>query len=299
MTGTDGETRQPFLRTLSRSFRLVDLAALVAVPLVLVGVFLLPMEVRRAYMFSYTEPTLLTAFTANYVHLGLGHFMSNLGAYLIVAPIAYLLSALSGHRKRFYVAFVTFLFVFPFVLSYLNLAIERPGLAMGFSGVVLAFVGYLPLALASYLQAQFDLERALDLAAVLFFLGLALTGVLSYPSIETYGAAVASVLSAVLYARSFSTDRETLVPDVKAASRATGHFELAFIALFLLVLFILIGFPTPTMEGVIVNLYVHLLGYALGFIATYCTILLVRRLEVANAVKTGARIHSPRSPSDE
>lgn len=275
MAGIDGETRQPFLRTLSQSFGMVDLAALAAVPLVLVCVFRLPMELRRAYMFSYTDPSLVTAFTANYVHLGLGHFLSNLGAYLLVVPVAYLLSALSGHRKRFYVAFVTFLTVFPIVLSYLNLAIERPGLAMGFSGVVLAFVGYLPLALASYLQAHFDLEPALDLAALVFFLGLALAGVLSYPSIETYGAAVASLLAAALYAQSVTETREQFLPDVTAASRATGHFELSFIGLFLLALLILIAFPSPSMENGIVNLYVHLLGFALGFIVPYCTISLL------------------------
>ncbi|WP_415087691.1 hypothetical protein [Natronomonas sp.] len=283
------ELDQPFLGVLFASFRLVDVVALCAVPVALVAVFLLPMELRRAYLFSYGAPTPVTAFTANYIHLEIGHLLSNVGGYLLIVPVTYLLSALSGHRKRFYVAFVTFLLAFPVALSYLNLAIERPGLAVGFSGVLMAFVGFLPLAVTGYLQTYFDLDDALDASSALFFVGLALIATVSVNSFETYGLAVASLLAATLYALSVTENRDAFLPNVKAASGVAGHFELASLGLFLTLLVPLAAFPGPSVTTGVVNLYVHLLGYALGFIATYLTVQVADSISVNDGTTVAAR----------
>lgn len=279
MHGNDDVFAGSFSRVLQSAVRPADVVAILAVPLVLVGVFLLPEGTRRALAFSYTEPTLLTAFTANFVHIGAGHLLANVASYALVVPLVYLLSALSGRRLRFFVAFTTFLLALPAALSYLNLAISRPGIAVGFSGVNMAFVGFLPLALSSFLREHFAVDGELDVAGGLFFAGLAFVAVLSVQSIVTYGVAAASVLAAALFFFSAVELRGPTRPDIRAAAAAGGYFELAAVAFVLFVGLPMLAFPAdPVDGGTIVNLYIHLLGYALGFIATYATAHVTRQM---------------------
>lgn len=281
MTGKQRQrTGGAFVRDVAEAVRLVDVACILAVPLVILAVFALPLEVRRAYVFSYTEPTVLTAFTAAYVHLEPGHLLTNLGVYALVVPAVYLLSVLGGTRRRFLAAFVTFVVVFPAVLSVLNLAFARPAVGYGFSGVVMAFFGFLPIALSGHLRRRFDLTSELDLAGGLFFAGLALVAILSPASLVTYGLAAAAGLAALLYGLPMLDGRTGLVRNVRAASGAAGHFELSVGALVAFLAFPFVAFPTaPGSGGAIVNVYVHLLGYALGFMATYVTVQAVRAID--------------------
>jgi len=268
-----------FPQVLRTAVRPADLMAILAVPLVLVGVFALPEATRRAMAFSYTEPTLWTAFTANYVHLGADHLLANVASYTLVVPLVYLLSVLSDRRRRFFVAFTSFLVAFPAALSYLNLAIARPGVSVGFSGINMAFVGFLPLALAGFLRAHFDVDAELDLAGGLFFAGMTLVAVLSVRSVVTVAVAGAALLAAGLFFSSVVDLQERTRPDVRAAVDAGGYFELAAAAFVLFVGLPMLAFPSdPVADGSVVNLYIHLLGYALGFIATYVTVHVATRL---------------------
>lgn len=281
MTENQGSrTSRSFVRDVVDSVRLVDVACILVVPAVLLGVFALPEAVRRDYVFSYTDPTVLTAFTAPYVHLDAAHLLTNVGVYALVVPAVYLLSVLSGHRRRFLVAFVTFVLVFPAVLSSLNLAIMRPAVGYGFSGVVMAFFGFLPLALAGFVHRRFDVDAELDLAGVLFFAGMVLIAILSPASMVTYGLAAAAGLAALLYGLPMFGGDARFATNVRAAAGATGHFELSVAALVAFLAFPFVAFPAaPGSGGVIVNVYVHLLGYALGFMATYVTLQAVRVID--------------------
>ena len=284
MHGSDEELGGSFAEVLRSTVRPADVLVLLATPVALLGVFALPEETRRALAFSYTDPTLWTAFTANYVHLGTEHLLANLASYALVVPLVYLLSALSGRRRRFFVAFTTFLVAFPAALSFLNLAVTRPGVTVGFSGVTMAFVGFLPLALAGFLSAHFEVDGELDLAGALFFAGLALVAVLSVRSPVTYGVAAAAVLAAALFFLSVADLHERTRPDVRAAVQAGGYFELAAVAVVLFAALTMLAFPSdPVADDSIVNLYVHLLGYALGFIATYVTVHVAGRLPAGAA----------------
>lgn len=288
MTGNRGDrTGHPFLRDVVDAVRLVDVACILAVPAVILVVFSMPLAVREEYVFSYTEPTAVTAFTAAYVHLEATHLLTNLGVYALVVPAAYLLSVLGGNRRRFIVAFVTFVAVFPAVLSVLNLAVARPAVGYGFSGVVMAFFGFLPIALAGHVHRRFDVASELDLAGVLFFAGLVLIAMLSPASLVTYGLAAAAGLGALLYGLPMLDARTGLTRNVRAASGAAGHFELSVVALVAFLAFPFVAFPaSPGSGAAIVNVYVHLLGYALGFIATYLTLHVVRGIERSTAAGT-------------
>lgn len=271
-----------FLREVLEAVRAVDLLCILAVPAVLVGVYALPTSVRRAALFSYTDPTLATAFAAPYVHLDAGHLLANLGGYALVVPAAYLLSVLSGRRGRFVMAFATFVLAFPVALSYLNLAFVRPAVGFGFSGVVMAFFGFLPLALAGFVHDRFDVGDEMDLAGALFFAGMAPVSLLVAESVVTDGLAAAALLAAVLFAWSSLEGTRRFGASVRAATAAPGYFELSAVGLVAFLAFPFLAFPTdPGAGGTIVNVYVHMLGYAMGFIATYATLQLSRSVEAA------------------
>ncbi|WP_123537546.1 hypothetical protein [Halosimplex salinum] len=275
------EQRRPFARWLAGGARRLDLAVIAAVPLVLVAVFALPEPVRRSLAFDYTRPSVLTAYAAPFVHLEWSHLLVNVLGYAVVVPVAYGLSVASGTVERFRAAFVTFVLVFPPVLSLLNLAVVRPTVGVGFSGVLLAFVGYMPLALADYLSTGFDVGPRHLLSPAVFFTGLTLVAVLSMQSVlfsdptvllGTALLVVATLLSAVLFLVA-ALDRAGATATTPAALRRSGYVEFGVAAGVVFFGFPFVAFPPdPAGAGGILNLYVHLLGYALGFMVTYSAV---------------------------
>lgn len=260
--------------------RWVDVVIMAAVPVVLGLVFTRSVELRRSLVFDYTDPSLLTAFTANFVHLDGSHLLVNVGLYLLVVPVVYALSVTTGDRQRFYTVFVTVLCVFPVVLSYLNLAVLRPAFAVGFSGIVMAFVGYLPVALSRYLAVQFEIGPRRAVAPALFFFSLAIIATLSVQSVVpenttvllgTSGLTLAALLTTILYGLPI-VEQGNIRRKLGVALDRSGYFELAAVAIVLCLAVPFVAFPvTPSASGGILNLYVHLLGYALGFMVTYVT----------------------------
>ena len=188
MTGGDGGVRRLLTSdsggaadTVDGSLRLsfTDIVAVALVPVVLVAIFLLPEGTRREFALLYTEPTLRTLYTAHFVHLAFPHLVANLLVYLLVVPFSLFVSVWSGRRRRFYVVALVVLVIFPVVLSGLNVLFPRPRLGMGFSGLNLAFVGYLPHVLADRFEAERPewTELRAALLALAFFVGTAIVTV--------------------------------------------------------------------------------------------------------------------------
>ncbi|MFB6140226.1 MAG: hypothetical protein ABEJ26_07300 [Halosimplex sp.] len=279
---------KPFRSLTGERVRWADLGALLAVPIVLVAVFGLPVSLRRSLAFEYTDPTPLTAFTSSYVHLGSAHLLANVVGYLLVVPTAYLLSVASGHRTRFFVTFVTFLVAFPPVLSYLNLAALRSASGLGFSGVLLAFVGYLAIAIAEHVSATLRIGPADAIGAALFFCGLAVAAPLSVRSVTvdratvalgTAGLVLATLLSALLFGLAVADESEALRRKLRFAAARRGSFEFGVLALGVFVAVQFVAFPpSPRLGPRTVNLYTHLLGYSLGFMVTYLGVHVLERL---------------------
>jgi len=275
---------ESFFGRLGASLRGVDLVALLAVPAALVATFALPTDARLELAFSYADPTLYTAFESNFLHLDASHLLFNLGLYALVVPTAYLLSVLGDNREEFYAAFVTFLFVLPVVLSALNLAVPRAGLSLGFSGINMAFVGYLPVALAGYLRHNFGVAGDRQLSGGLFFAGLALVAVLSVRTTVTYAVAGVAALAALASLRAAVT-AGTRRPGSSWSLGSGGYLELAAVAVLLFAGGLAAAFPLdPVVDGTVVNVYTHFLGLSLGFLSTYLTVQVAPAVEDSRPV---------------
>lgn len=274
---------------MSEHLRLFDVALILSFPLLLGLGYSLPLGVRESLVFNYTNPTLLAAFTSAFVHLEFGHLITNIGLYALVAPILYALSVLSGRQQQFRVFVFTAFLAFPPVLSYLNLAITRSSVTFGASGVIMVFVGYLPLALSDYLDTNFEIGPVNVFAPALFFASLGLISVLSLQSVllqnptvllGTAGLVLATVLSTALYGLSVYEQTDNARTKVRSAMRATGYTDLILLTVLLLFVVPIIAFPAnPKVENGVLNLYEHFLGYALGFMASYITKTQLRSLD--------------------
>jgi hypothetical protein len=259
----------------SNRVRPVDVALVAAIPAVLVAVFLLPMELRRDLALLYTDPSVLTMYASHFVHLDLPHLTANLLVYLLVVPFSLAVSVWSGRRRRFYAVAVVVLVAFPLVLSGLNVLLPRPRIGMGFSGMNLAFVGYLPHVLADRFEAErpeWKRSRA-ALLALLFFVGTAVVTVRITASIYhtaqpglhwllvagagSLAAAVALTRPLVFCLRSKGITGEPIPP-------------LAALGSLLFVLLLFVSFPDVSpADGSVVNLFLHFLGFSIGYIVPY------------------------------
>ena len=270
------EFTEPFGDAVRRSVRPLDVVVLLLPAVILLGVGGLPWELREQLAFAYAEPTLLTAFTAHFVHADSIHLLQNLAAYLLVAPTVYVLSTLAGRRQLFYIVFVVVFAVFPFVLSGLNLAVPREALSVGSSGLALAFVGYLPVAFAEYVRRRFGVIEAArrDIAAGLFFVGLLAVIPLAVAAVRPNLAGVlfvVALLAIVSYGvslRRLGIDRSTL------RGPPPGFVEFGVWSIVILLVGLITAFPAgPLSDSGLVNIYTHFLGYTLGFLSSYLAVL--------------------------
>jgi len=279
-------------QALGRGFHPIDILLLASVPVAILGVFAFSPATRETLVFQYSDPSLRTAFTAPFVHFDRAHLLVNLVGYSLVVSILYALSLDAADDWEFRVVFVALLVSAPVLLSYLNLTIVRSGVTFGFSGVLMAYYGYLPLAVAKHAATRLSLGRARTGAPLLFFFGLLLVtiqvlrAVVANPvtvAVDGTPASVTWVLVAtlaevvvllvlviVLYSVYGSTSRASLRRSVEAAFERGGRADLMIVALLVFVAMPFVTFPVDPVAGHrVFNLYVHFVGYALGFISTY------------------------------
>ncbi|MCG1004313.1 MULTISPECIES: hypothetical protein [Halobacterium] len=247
-----------------------DVAALAVVPVVLLGVFALPAGTRESLAFAYRDPTLATAYTAHFVHLETGHLAANLLGYVLLAGSGYVFAVLAGRRRLFGVAAATFVLAFPFALSALNLAVPRNAVGYGFSGVNMAFAGLLGLLLVAYASRRVDGRLRVRHAPGAFFAAVAVVTLVALPAGRvTFALAGGSALLAAAYVssawRAVRDSRGSMAP-----ARRAGWLDLGLLGAVLFLGYPFVGFPAPSpAAGTVVNLYVHLLGFCLGFLVPY------------------------------
>lgn len=251
---------------------LLDISPVIVIAAILVGVYLLPTAIQRELVFDYSSPTLLTAYTAPFVHFSTSHLVGNLAVFVLVSGTIYSLSVQADRRRVFFTFGATLLIAFPVVLSALNLAVPRNGITYGFSGMNMALVGFLPVVIATYIERR--LGHFVDgvLLLVAFFVSVGYVAVIALPW-TTYSAVITITATALAVGFVFKyvvSIRECLEPVQTLVEWCGGAKTLIATGIGIWGLLLWMGFPESVAEGgAVINIYVHFLGYALGFITAY------------------------------
>lgn len=267
----------PFGEAFGRAVRVPDLGVLTGIAGVLVAVYALDRATRETLVFDTTAPTVTTAFTSHFVHLSELHLVGNLAVYLPAVSIAYLLCVLSGRRQLFWTALVTLLVVFPFALSGLQLVFPRERLIYGFSGITAGIVGLAGFALVGYLRETVAPGIGDEYAPAVLFGMAGATALIALPDrawrVEIgLGALALGLLYVGGAVRGQGLpSRERL----QAALGRPGYLEVAGAGAGLLVGYPFVAFQEAVVPGGgVVDVYVHLLGYALAFIVVFAFVFL-------------------------
>lgn len=261
-----------FAAAIRSSVRAFDVAVVAAVPLALVAIYGLPEATREALVLDYRSPTLLAMYASHFVHFSGAHLATNLAAYLLAVVPSYGYCVLAGRRTDFVVTFGVVLFGFPFVLSALNVVFVRPSVGFGFSGVAMAFLGFVPVALAMFARERLAPPVTLDHAPLLFFAGVETIAALAVPE-SVFGVLAVAVAALGVAVYSVSLWRAVGADGFQTAAGRVGDAEFAVAGVVLVLAFPFVAFPSRIAEdGVVLNVYTHLLGYCLGFIAPYATL---------------------------
>lgn len=270
-----------FRYELARRASVPEIGLFVVIPAVLVLVHFLAEPTRETLVFRAAKPTVVTAFTAHYLHQSTAHLLGNLLIYVGAVGTGYPLALLAGVRRSYRLLVVGILLGFPFVLSTTHLVLFGTGTLVGFSGLTLALVGLLPLVLFAYLRARIDGSITVNDAPALFFLGTALIAWrTSAPGSIVLPLVLASLGVSALYLVSFGRRlaREGRSPGPQRLPR--GYVELPAAVVLVFFLSLAVGFPRNPIgvDGPTMHLVIHLVAFSLGFIGGFLVDRFVRPL---------------------
>lgn len=243
---------------------------------VLMGlVFLLPLETRERLAFRHAEPTVLTAFAANYVHFDVIHLLTNVASFLLVVAVIYVLVLLNGGRLRFYTVLGVILVGFPIPLSALTAAFPLFGRIVGFSGLSMAVAGFGLVELSIYLRMHFPGVVDGWIAPGFFFGTTTYIAAIYGDSTLALGLFAVSLALTVAYWAAYLSTIGSLRRWTTAAVAQAGYFEVLLVGAALLSVVAFTAFPrNPVTDTGTVNVYLHMTGFSLGFIAAYSWVVL-------------------------
>ncbi|UPW02256.1 hypothetical protein M0R88_09230 [Halorussus gelatinilyticus] len=276
-------TEPPTTFGYSRSAVAADLAAIAVVALVLVGVeVLLPAAVHARLAFDHAALEPATLLTAAYVHADFGHLLSNLGGYVSLALVTYLVCLHADRRSWFRRTLPVFLLVLPVAVnltSYVILETRFPGaspVSRGFSGVVAGFGGFLLAAVSVHLRRTYSRETV-------FFVGQFAVLLLLGELLWIYAARV-TLLEGALVGTGLALAVSGIVSRTRGRTYGDDHyqqvgFDLLYVGLVLaLLVWLVYGlFPAdPTADGTFTNVFAHGAGFVEGGLLAALTLVLVR-----------------------
>ena len=215
--------------------------------------------------------TLLTAFTANYVHVSGRHLFDNLLNFWLTLFGLYPLVAIAGWERQFRRLTVGYLLVVPFVVAWVTLATlgqvtDQP--SAGFSGIVAAFLGLVPVVLAAAGGELTDGRLDPAWSVVPFFASLAV--VFAVPSVWYFPAEPLVALGcggAGLLAAGLLWWVEPPREIIAAAQPLSADHRLALLIGTTVFVFGVVGALVIVPPGT--NVWGHLTGYVVGFLLPY------------------------------
>jgi hypothetical protein len=143
----------------------------VVVPVVLSLLFLLPDSTKDQLILHKDSPQALTLYTSNFIHLDAAHLFGNVIFYIVLVIPVYILNLRAEQIRKFYLMMLLFFTLLPVLILVLDLRLLPTGTSLGFSGIVAAFLGFLPYSAFSYFKKSEGWKTGIStfLFIVLFF----------------------------------------------------------------------------------------------------------------------------------
>lgn len=258
-----------FLKEVIRRTSWEDIFLLFLVPFILVFVFLLPESVQEVFVLQIDSPTPLTVFMTHFVHAGFSHLFNNLTAYFVIVIPIYLMHAFIGKKDIFRRIFLVFLLVFPFILSGLDILILGADSSRGFSGIVAAFFGFLPLTIFRFLKLKLNFDLGTSNSVVLFLLAATLIAYI-YAGLSFYVVLILPLLGLYLWRMLEEATIGGLRFSPSGSCNRRSHWMLASFAFLVFISLPFSMFPrNPVVGDMAVNILSHYSGFALGFVFPY------------------------------
>jgi len=246
----------------------IDIAAVLAVPVVLVAVQLLPDPVRGALVLNYGSPGVVQAYTTHFVHADWGHLAGNVGVYLVAVALVYLLLIYADARRTFYAGFALVLLFVPFPVSALDLYLVGPeagdASTRGFSGLASAFVGFVPVAVFVFLRENLSQRVGVYDSVGLFWVNTGIILLVLRGPTDPMGVGVLAlgVLYYIPVVWRFDTDDRRDFAGWSVPRQALVVYSV----LFFLVSPVLLLPANPTQGDTVVNLVTHFGGFFMGYV---------------------------------
>lgn len=250
---------------------LLQVLTLSIVPLLLAFVYWLPNDYRLALRFTYDDPTLATAISSHFVHMGPAHFASNLVGYVLIVATGYVLAVKSGQRLAYVVAVVTTVLFAPPLLTLLSVVLPQNAIMYGFSGVNLALLGLLPILLVEYARTMlWPTLRPSDAGALYLVACGIIATICAPPSPLTRGITVVAFLSVIGYGVRITGRGLSVRQFCRTLLDTIARGDPLLVAVVVFVGYLFMSFPSSIQHGaVIVNVYLHFVGFAVGFLFWY------------------------------
>ncbi|WP_276299971.1 hypothetical protein [Halorussus lipolyticus] len=266
-----------------RSVVAADLTAIAVVGVVLVAIqFLLPAAFHERLAFDHAAFGPATLLTAAYVHAGTEHLLSNLGGYVSLSLVTYLVCLHADRRTWFRRTFLALLVALPVVVnltSYAILETRFPGaspVSRGFSGVVAGFGGFLLVAVAVHLRQSYSRETV-------FFVGQFAVLLLFGELLWIYAGRV-TLLEGAAVLGGLALAVSGIVSRTRGRTFGDDHYQqvgldLLYVSLvFSLLVWLVFGlFPAdPIAHGTFTNIFAHGAGFVEGGLLAALTLVVFR-----------------------
>jgi len=123
----------------------------IVIPAILTGIYVMPAAITDSFNWDPQKATILSAFMSHYTHTNFLHFIGNLSQYV---AIMFLIFCIEPKKTTFRKASLVILLAFPLLLTASELYLAPKLGGLGFSGLLAAFLGYLPYSAYNYLKEK-------------------------------------------------------------------------------------------------------------------------------------------------
>ncbi len=260
------------------SHHLLSLAILCSIPATLAALHTFtPHHIQEQFVFHYSDPNVVTAWTSAYFHSGSPHLQSNLIGYALAVLPTYFLYDYWDRQREFWVIVVLLLVITPFVttlidytLGYLHWEIFTDEItSRGFSGIASAFGGMLLGGVTLFSATEYGRLNALNVAMTIILVGMT---ILTYVS----GILTPTIGSLLIVGILGTTSVFLTVEDVKNTSHLRSRVRenrvnLSYIVYcgFVVSAIMAMIFPLNVVQGgMFVNIIAHGSGFVFGIIVT-------------------------------